>query len=223
MDEKPWRMTGEQLRHLRVFLDRLSESGITVWPSPTDLIVNGMKVYQYRHVWLSAMALGQASPALAVIRSRHHLRRIVQQYQEQGGRWACVKRERSKEGKHAFFPEDEAKSLPDNEMGRLSHHLDEEDQSFRGSDAQSFGLRPPRWFVQPYIPQLRFLGEIRVVCINGIIAVRQYTTPVTLEETDGKPIDRGFTTVVDVRVPDSGHIKYVLLCQSLHQGVNSPH
>lgn len=207
MRDPAWRMTGVQLRRLRVYLDCLPASGVTVWPSPTDLLVNGMKVYQYRQIWVAAFALRQASPALAVIRSRQALVHLVEQYRGQDSRWACIKRERSKEGQHAFFPEGSDKARAEHGLTKLCHLLKEEDNSFRTPDARAFGLRPPQWFVQPYIPQLRFLGEIRVVCINGIIAARQYTTPVTVEDIQGVSIDHGFTTHVDVHVPDSTHIR----------------
>ena len=202
-------MSGTQLRHLRVYLEHLALSGITVWPRPSELWVNGLKIHQYHMTWLAALSLGNSSPALSVLRSRKELLRALQDMEDpRNPRWMCIKRERSKLSNHAYFPETSLKGRPEeNALDRLATVLPEEQEHFRQQFAKDLGMYPPRWFAQPYIPQLRYLGEIRVICINGIIVSRVYTTPTNLEDGPEGLQDRGFQTQIGAEIIDPEFIE----------------
>jgi hypothetical protein len=208
MGRGPWALTGTEVRYLRVFLDRLSSSGITVWPKPSELWVNGLKVHQYHVTWLAALSLGLTSPSLAVLRSRAELVQAVKQMEDLvQPAYMCIKRERSKLSLHALFPEDDTKQpIQGTNMGRLRDVFCEEDRTSRGTFAQELGIHPPRWFAQPFIPQIRYLGELRVIIINGIILHRVYTTPATLSQDD-EGVHACFTTQLGYHVIDSRHVR----------------
>jgi hypothetical protein len=45
-------------------------------------------------------------------------------------------------------------------------------------------FRQPKWFIQPYIAPLFFLGEIRVFIVNGVIFKAIVTTPNSEQSTE---------------------------------------
>lgn len=206
MGSGQWAMSGTQLRQLRAFLDRLPASGITVWPRPSELIPNGLKIYQYHTTWLASESLGHTSPSLAVLRTRTEL---VQAMNDLGSAvnppYMCIKRERSKLGNHAYFPEDDLKQPNSGcNLARLETMLMEEDRTSRGAFSQEFGQYPPRWFAQPFVAQIRYLGEIRCIIINGILLQNVYTVPSSITP-DGKCAR--FETQLGYNILDSCRLK----------------
>lgn len=152
------------------YLNGLSLRGITVWPHPMELSINGMKVAQYKMISHAAASLNTPTPALAVL-TRSELIAMVASLGDH--RWAAIKRERSSIAKHCYLPEDGDQQQRCN---RLREQLQEEDRLW-GSGEEALGLPRPQWFAQAYVPQLRHLGEIRFIFVNGALLYWVSTIP----------------------------------------------
>lgn len=157
-------------------LNGLSLSGITVWPHPMELSVNGLKVAQNKMIWHASHSLGFQCPSIAIL-TRGQLLPTVGSLGVDC--WGVVKRERSRSGEHCYLPEDGNNA--ESPMPTLRARLDEEDILWELGQT-SLGIPRPRWFVQSYVPQLHRLGEIRFIFVNGTLLNWIYTTPARSSE-----------------------------------------
>lgn len=180
------------------FLSSLSLSGITVWPHPTELSVNGMKVAQYKMISQAAHSLGIRSPSITVLTHEELLQMVGSLGREC---WAVIKRERSRVGQHCYLPEDG--STPDSRIKTLKKQLAEE-QGLWELGQTRLGLPRPRWFAQSYVPQLHHIGEIRFIFVNGMLQHWVYTIPAKnheLEvETNVPILDPQFIRCVPIQI-----------------------
>lgn len=145
-------------------------SKITIWPLPRDLLMAGSRMYLEMLVSRAAASLGNIHPQVATVEpSIEKFRGVLTP-----GSAGVLKREFSSHGQLVFschspqvFPKLERQLARDLEVYE--------------SAAEVFPR--PVWFVQPYIPTVAYLGEIRVFVVNGVLFRSVITTP--------KPGERG--------------------------------
>lgn len=153
--EKHWR----GLEHLR--------QRTVIWPEPINLLGDGAKLLTYEIIRASATVLGEPFPSVVV--EKEPTEQLVDEISS--GIQKCVlKREFSGFSRHVFYP---GKSDAVESFRALRK---KEEEIFGG--AQSTIFPRPRWFLQPFLPGLLYLGEYRAFFINGTLLSIVATTPI---------------------------------------------
>jgi hypothetical protein len=138
-----------------------------MWPDPRDLVMTGAKLYLHTIIAQSAQALGQSLPSIAVC--PNPTVKLVQDILD-GKIDGVLKREYSSDTKHVFSRHTK------NAVKNFQSAIERERKCWRWN---AKGVcETPKWFIQPYIPSLVYLGELRAFIVNGIIINIVSTTPV---------------------------------------------
>jgi hypothetical protein len=137
-----------------------------MWPDPRDLILTGSKLYINHIVTESARALGHSHPMNAVCENPSVA--LVQDIQD-GKINGVLKREYSSNTLHIYSKH--TKNTVTNFRKAM-----EDQRKFWSWDGRKI-CENPKWFIQPYLPSLIYLGEVRAFIVNGIIINVITTTP----------------------------------------------
>jgi hypothetical protein len=144
-----------------------------MWPDPRDLVMTGGKLYLHTMISQSTRALGQSLPSIAVCPNPTvELIKNIQCGKIDG----VLKREYSSDSGHVF-----SKHTKD-AVKKFESTLKRERECWRW-EGESV-CENPKWFIQPYIPSLVYLGELRVFVVNGIIINIFATTPMKEDTTN---------------------------------------
>lgn len=166
---------------------------VTVWPDPRDLMMAGSKLFLDNLIRMSAISMGYSHPqAVRIDPTTETVKNIVERKMD-----GVLKREFSSHGQHVFSLHTERAE------DKFIAAMDKEEVNYE-LDLSKF-LRP-RWFLQPYIPELRYLGELRIFVVNGII----FKTIITNPNDGNKPLE---ITEPNILTPLS-RIRYVVIDQS---------
>lgn len=137
-------------------------SKLTIWPDPRDLMTAGSKLYLELIILRSASSMNLSHPQASVVNpSAELLQRI-----RNGKMGAVLKREFSSHGKLVY-----GQKTP---ILTLTNQLARENDDYQGTEGV---FSKPRWFLQPFIPSLAYLGLIGVFIVNGVIFRTVVTTP----------------------------------------------
>jgi hypothetical protein len=162
---------GEMERHWRG-LEQLRKQ-TCIFPEPVNLLCDGAKLLTYEIIRASATVLGEPFPNVVV--EKEPTAQLVEDISS-GVKKCVLKREFSGFSRHVFYP------------GRLEgvetfRKLRKREEEIFGG-AQSTIFPRPRWFLQPFLPGLLFLGEYRALFINGTLLNIITTTPINRNPTD---------------------------------------
>lgn len=138
-----------------------------MWPDPRDLLMTGSKLYLHTIIARAAQALGHSLPSIVVC--PNPTVNLVQNILD-GKVDGVLKREYSSDTKHVFTRHTE------DAVKKFQSAIERERECWRW-DGRAV-CENPKWFIQPYIPSLVYLGELRAFIVNGIIINILSTTPV---------------------------------------------
>ena len=139
---------------------------LTVWPDPRHLLAEGSKLFHIKIITESSASMGESYPrAIKVSPGKQHVLGIV--HRDIDG---VLKREFSSQGHHVYTHHTKSAET------QLMTALENERRAYhRSSHGKEFPK--PIWYIQPYIPALLFLGEVRVFIVNGTIFNTIVTSP----------------------------------------------
>jgi hypothetical protein len=138
---------------------------LTIWPDPRDLLMAGSKLFLEFIISRAAVSMGHSHSQAALIKipSTDLVKDIAE------GRLAAVlKRDFSSHSNHVISQHTK------DAIAQFENILREEEQAYASTDLP---FPRPLWFLVPYNPALRYLGEIRVFLVNGIYFKQIVTTP----------------------------------------------
>jgi len=134
----------------------------TIWPHPTDLLKAGSKLFLDMLITRATESMGHDHIQLATVDPLDVIEKIVS-----GNLNAVLKREFSSHEHHVFSRHTH------NPIQRLQRCIENEKQTYGSCST----FPQPKWFIQPYLPPLVYLGEIRAFLVNGILFRSLVTTP----------------------------------------------
>jgi hypothetical protein len=137
-----------------------------MWPDPRDLVATGAKLYLHTIIAGSTQALGQSLPTIAVL--PNPTVELVQNIVD-GKIDGVLKREYSSDSNHVFSKHTK------NAVKKFKEAINRERECWRWEKGTV--CENPKWFMQPYLPSLVYLGEIRAFFVNGMIFNILATTP----------------------------------------------
>ncbi|KIM37238.1 hypothetical protein M413DRAFT_13424 [Hebeloma cylindrosporum] len=149
---------------------------LTIWPNPRDMLTVGQKLQTQRLLIKCAAALDFNHPTLVPI-SEGDLESVAGEIQD-GAVEGVLKRTQSAWSNHLItkYTKDPKK--------KVKKALREQKKNWLCSTGE---FTEPLWFLQPYLPALMHLGELRTFLIDGALYYTVYTTP---EAFDPQVLDR---------------------------------
>jgi len=126
-----------------------------VWPDPDDLLIAGQKVLTHARLSAIGDALGHKQPDIRFVKSEG-VEELARHISQGSSKEIVMKRSMSYGKKHVVHAGTTAEEL--NEILRGERLWDK---------AGGFGR--PAWFVQPFLPLMETLGEVRAFVANGIL------------------------------------------------------
>jgi hypothetical protein len=162
---------------------------MTIWPDIRHLLAEGHKLFHIKIITESAESMGLSYPrVLSVNPSTEKIQLIVD-----GDIDGVLKREFSSQGVHVYTRHKE------DAASQLNYAMWDERSAYCSGNTTSFPK--PLWFIQPYIPALLYLGEIRAYIVNGTMFNTVVTTPTTVNDLNGLDIQRAilFTPLSKLR------------------------
>jgi hypothetical protein len=154
----------------KIYLESMSTLGqhVSIWPAPSECIITTQKLETQRILQYSAISL-DLQHLLVIPVEPQDLNTVVNSILS-GEREGVLKREYSGFSKHVITEHTK------NSEEILQNSL-EEDQRY-----QNDGLFPrTTWFLQPFLPHLIRLGELRTYIVDGAIFYTVSTTPVDFD------------------------------------------
>ena len=143
---------------------------VSIWPAPTEYFVSAQKLETQRMLQHCAISLDLQHPLVTPVES-NKLVSVVESIFH-GTIEAVVKREYSGFSKNVitpYTPLADAMDMMRKSWGEEARHNDE-------------GLGPrTTWFLQPFLPHLIRLGELRTYIVDGTIYYIVSTTPVEFD------------------------------------------
>jgi len=161
-----YKVTPEEACLLFTNLMILSET-IMVWPNPAELLMGGSKIQCYETLRVASLMQGTSTPLCALVDKEIGKPSFLKRFSE-GRCQGVLKRDFSMKAQHVFLP-----TTP-NLTSKIKKSLSEEEETWKRVDGL-FGR--PRWFVQPYIPHLLYVGEIRCFFAGCRLVYTITTTP----------------------------------------------
>lgn len=142
-----------------------------IWPQPQELYQAGSKCYLAHLVSAAAISEGYSHPISASCEPTADLVADLADGKVSG----VLKRDWSSASKHVFMEQGtrtcaEAKAA-------LEQALSAQEDAYNQTMHAYFSK--PRWFIQPYLPAMTLLGEIRTFIVNGMIITNLITIPDT--------------------------------------------
>lgn len=142
-----------------------------IWPDPIDLFRQGSKLHVASLVQAVAKSENQQYPICATVKPTPQLVKDI----VNGTRKGVLKREWSTGTDHVYY-----KGMPMDRVDIFKNQL----TSRTKLEKQLAKQKPhdllnvtPKWFIQPFIPSLIYVGELRVLIVNGAILGKIITTP----------------------------------------------
>jgi hypothetical protein len=132
-----------------------------IFPNPVQILAQGKKAATCMFMRLASFSLGYQQPIIAV---REPPTWPEVQAVQKGTNLTVLKRECSDASAHVI-----AKG------GKLTKR--EFEKVIAGAkiwEKLPFGI--PKWLEQPYVPELKFMGEVRTLVVNGLITYTLLTT-----------------------------------------------
>jgi len=146
---------------------------LTIWPDPRHLLAEGSKLFYMKIITEASASLGYSYPrCLRINPTNKDIQGITD-----GRLAAVIKRGYSHQGQHVYTPH------TSEICHKFGSALRDERLAYR-NDSQPTRFPKPVWFMQPYIPALLYLGEIKTFIINGTLFNSVVTTPKNLSDVD---------------------------------------
>jgi hypothetical protein len=162
---------------------------LTIWPDPRHLMAEGSKLFHIKIITESSASMGESYPrAVQVSPSKENVLGIV--HRDIDG---VLKREFSSQGCHVYTPHTKSAET------QLMTALKNERRAYHSSNGTT--LPKPIWYIQPYIPALLFLGEVRAFIVNGTIFNAIVTSPRNTSDLGGLEVQEAilFTPLSKLR------------------------
>ena len=140
-----------------------------IWPDPLDLFRAGSKLNLNNIVHAVALSEGQSYPICATVEPDDDLLQSIMD----GTKSLVLKRDWSSSSSHVYTKHT-AGGLA-GACGRLQAAIEKEEAAYAALQANDF-IRPT-WFIQPYLPALIIIGEIRAFFVNGLLLRKIITSP----------------------------------------------
>jgi hypothetical protein len=129
---------------------------VPIFPNPVQMLAQGKKLAATFFLRVAALSLGHSLPLVSVVEppTWDTVQEIIA-----GERETVMKREFSDSSCHVI---------------RRGHKISKVDWEKMLDDAKvweslrAFG--PPCWLEQPFVPELMYVGEIRTLVVNGVLA-----------------------------------------------------
>ncbi len=166
MSRDVYKLTSSELERHWGSLEVLCRN-VMIWPDPRDLLMTGSKLYVHHVTSLSAQALGLSIPNSVVY--DNPTVGIVEDIIN-GEVDGVLKREYSSDSLHVYTKHTQ------NAVSRFKTAISEELKTWNLAGSEVFPSRP-RWFIQPYLAPLIYLGEICAFITNGILVNVVVKTP----------------------------------------------
>lgn len=145
---------------------------VDVWPSPAESLLSSQKLETNRLLSLCAIALDFKHPLVVPV-DDDELDVVLESIMG-GKRDAVLKRDYTGWSRHIITPHtplEEAKQLITNFRTEVSAYWDIPGNLFPR----------PTWYLQPYLPHLIHLGEVRAFFVEGIYYYSVATTPINFD------------------------------------------
>jgi hypothetical protein len=156
----------------------------TVWPHPEELFLSGSKVQGYETIRVASLSMDLSVPMYTVADDLIDNPEF-QETLKNGSFHGVLKRDYSMRSEHVIVPQtpnpvDILKKATLNQRKTWAKVRD-----FFGE---------PKWFVQPFVAHLVYIGEVRVVIVGGRIVYKITMIPVHGEQggwdVTGNPVIR---------------------------------
>lgn len=145
--------------HFQALLDLMDV--VPIFPNPVQLVAFGKKISVSYFLRTAALSLGFHQPLITVVKQPTWA--VVSQITK-GTRHTVLKREFSGSSQHVIR---KGMKLQKKDWDRML------ESSKVWEKLKGFGI--PGWHEQPFIPELKYLGEVRCLVVNGVIAYTVYT------------------------------------------------
>ncbi|MDX6296002.1 MAG: hypothetical protein QOH50_5261 [Kribbellaceae bacterium] len=136
---------------------------MTIWPDPRDLLMAGSKLFLETIIQEASSFANFSHPQVSEVEPTFEIVRQI----TSGQLSAVLKREFSSHGHHILT------SHTRDPLAKLKNCLVEEERVY----SKTTLFPRPRWYLSPYNPCLRHLGEIRAFVINGVLFMSIITLP----------------------------------------------
>jgi hypothetical protein len=143
------------------------EKNTTLFPRSQELFMGGSKIQVYQTLRQASLSMGISTPLISLIEVHLQQNQFLKKFADNQIP-GVLKRDYSKKGAHVFIPgQVDVKK-------KVKEAIQEEEETWKRVE-NFFGR--PKWFVQPFVPQLRKVGEVRAYILEGIICYKMTTTP----------------------------------------------
>jgi len=144
---------------------------VSIWPAPTEYLISAQKLETQRMLQYCAISLDLQHPLVTPVAS-HDLTDVADSILD-GEIDAVLKREYSGFSKNVITPH----------TSKTSAYAILEKSSKEEQEHKHEQLPAPRttWFLQPFLPHLIRLGELRTYIVDGVIFYTVSTTPVNCD------------------------------------------
>lgn len=153
----------------------------TIWPHPEELFLGGSKIQGYETLRLASLSMGISTPLLVIVEDEIHNVDFLNAF-GRGKISGVLKRDYSMKGAHVLT------SGNANVLDEMKKAIKNEERTWK--EVEPFFGRP-KWFIQPFIAHLKYVGEVRTFIVEGRIIYHVTTTPVNnghVEVTDSEPL-----------------------------------
>jgi hypothetical protein len=138
-----------------------------VWPNSEELFMGGSKIQGYETLRLASQSMGISTPLYVMARDKIHDVEFLKMFAE--GKFSGVlKRDYSMKCEHVLTPGDT------DLLAKMKKAVEEEEETWKKVE-QFFGR--PKWFIQPFVAQLKHVGEVRAFIVEGRVLYHITTTP----------------------------------------------
>lgn len=138
-----------------------------IWPHPEDLFLGGSKLHVYKTLRDVCHSMKISTPMYVTAVESVQDSTFLNDFAN-GKVQGVLKREYSMKAQHVVRPTDP------NPSSKIKKLLLEEDNTWKRVQ-DMFGL--PKWFLQPFVPHLLFVGEVRCFIVSGKLVYKVTTTP----------------------------------------------
>lgn len=139
----------------------------TIWPHPEDLFLGGSKLQCYATLQVASLSMGISTPFYVTAGENVRDPTFVKDFAD-GKIQGVLKRDYSMMCQHVILPASPNATL------KIAKSLREEEETWE-KVKELFGM--PKWFVQPIVAHLLYVGEVRCFIVSGRLVSRITTTP----------------------------------------------
>lgn len=138
-----------------------------VWPHPEELFWGGSKMQCYETLRIASLSLDLSTPLYVTAEEEVHDATFLKLI-EDGNFNGVLKRDYSMKGQHVIH------SMTSDPVGKLKEALRVEKDTWK-LVMEFFGR--PKWFIQPFVAHLLYVGEVRCFFVCGRLVYKVSTTP----------------------------------------------